>query len=61
MLEICLSGFLITSAAICVLLWRALAVAKRADFGLYGVNDVCGRETSQENVHLTSLLPSADD
>lgn len=31
MLEICISVFLLTSLAISVVLWRALAAAKRAD------------------------------
>lgn len=51
MLEICASGFLITSFAVSVLLWRALVVAKRADYRLQGLNDP----------YLTKPIPSGDD
>jgi hypothetical protein len=61
MLEICVSGFLVISAVASILLWRALAVAKRADYGLYGTSDVYHLEPAEGKFHFTATIPSGND
>lgn len=58
MLEICVSGILAISLAVSLLLWRALAAAKRADYRLQSLDNICLIETNQENVHLRKPIPS---
>lgn len=61
MLEICVSGFLVISMAVSLLLWRSLAVAKRADYRIRGIDGRYMIEPSEETAHLTKLVPSPND
>ena len=61
MLEICVSGFLLVSILVSILLWRALAVAKQADYGLYGVSDLYHREPEEGEFALVSTVASGND
>lgn len=61
MLEICISGFLVTSVAVSLLLWRALAAAKQADDRLRGIDSIYRSEPAEEQVHRMKLVPSAND
>lgn len=40
MVEICVSGFLVVSVAISLLLWRVLAAAKHADHRIRGLDNI---------------------
>jgi hypothetical protein len=53
MVEMCVSGFLVTSVAVSILLWRALAAAKRADFRLPQMDELWIR--MRRKVHLTNV------
>lgn len=61
MLEICVSGFLVVSVAVSILLWRALVVAKQADYGLYGIGDAYHVEPVERNFPLASTIPLGND
>ena len=52
MLEICVSGFVIISLVGSLLLWRALAAAKWADYSLQGADDVYVLEPREDKVHV---------
>jgi hypothetical protein len=61
MLEICLSGYLILSVAVSVLLWRVLAAAKRADYGHKGIRNIYMVELEDGHIQLTKPIPSGND
>jgi hypothetical protein len=61
MLEICVSGYLVVAVAVSILLWQALAAAKRADNGLYGNGDAYPFEPAEGKLPLISTLASAND
>ena len=61
MLEICVSGFFVASLSISLLLWRALAAAKRADHRLQSIDNICLIEPAEEKIHLMKLIPSIND
>jgi hypothetical protein len=61
MLEICISGFLVVSVAVSIILWRALATAKRADHAIQGIDNMYILETVEEKVNLTEPIPSGGD
>ena len=58
MLEICISSYLIVSITVSLLLWRALAAAKRADGKLKSADHVCLIESAEEGIPLRKLIPS---
>jgi hypothetical protein len=53
MFEICVSGFLILSSAASFLFWRASVVAKWADSGFPGVDEIYLLEPHEEKVQAT--------
>ena len=61
MLEICVSGFFVASLSISLLLWRALAVAKQADYRLQNIDNICLNEAAEDTVHLTQLISYGND
>lgn len=61
MLEICVSGFLVTSLSVSLLLWRALAAAKRADDRLQSIHAGSLIERTEQKVQPLKLIPSAND
>ena len=61
MLEICVSGFLVISVSVSLLLWRCLAVAKQADYRIRGRDGRYMIEPWDETAHLTKLIPSPND
>lgn len=61
MLEMCVSGFLVASLSVSLLLWRALAAAKRADYRLQNIENICLIEPAEDKVHIMNLIPSIND
>lgn len=61
MLEICASGFLVISLSASLLLWRALAAAKRADDRLQSIDAIFLMERTEQKVQPLKLVPSAND
>ena len=61
MLEICTASFLLISAAVSILLWRALMVAKRADDRLKRTEDLFLLQPAEERSPLRNPVPSGDD
>ncbi|HEY3475717.1 MAG TPA: hypothetical protein VGK56_13995 [Anaerolineales bacterium] len=59
MFEICISGFLVISATLSILLWPALVAAKRADAPLQRINEAYNFESTEEKTQLTRLIASA--
>ena len=61
MIEICVSGFLVLSVAISLLLWRILAVAKQADYKIQNPHHSYRLESVPEQPQLMKLVPSGND
>ena len=61
MLEICVSGFLVVSVAVNVLLWLVLTTAKQADHRSHGSGYPLLIESEEGPSPLVNAIPSGND